>query len=109
MNLNFYLHQHPYDSVIALWVITNMVLYMPPPQAQSSGFYKWVFGVLHAIVGALPRVFSNFLPAGSMIWKILSGGNGASVNGANPMSGGDSSEGTQPGEQGKLDVPSRKE
>lgn len=85
MPIDSYIHQHPYTCIGALWLFSNAVLYMPPPAPNGSGFYKWLFGVLHALAGAIPRVASNLLPAGSMIEKALSGGNGA-TNGSAPNS-----------------------
>jgi len=76
MQINSYIHQHPYACIAALWAFSNMVLYMPPPEPASSGFYKWLFGVLHALAGAIPRIASNFLPGDSIIGKALAGGNG---------------------------------
>lgn len=74
--IDAFIHAHVYFCIGALWIFSNMVLQMPAPGPTSSGFYKWAFGVLHAIAGALPRVASNFLPAGSWIEKLLAGGNG---------------------------------
>ena len=73
--IDSYIHGHPYVCIGALWIFSNMVLQMPPPEPNSSGLYKWAFGVLHALAGAIPRVASNFLP-GSGIGKLLAGGNG---------------------------------
>lgn len=89
-----YAHLHPYLCLFWLWLFSNAALYLPPPVPASSGFaagfYKWVFGLSHAIAGAIPRIASNFLPADSVWGKILSGGNGltngngTSGNGAKP-------------------------
>jgi len=85
ISIDSYLHHHPYAAIAGLWVFSNAVLYMPAPDAKSSPFYKWAFGVLHALAGAIPRVASNFLPAGSALEKALAGGNGI-VNGTDGQS-----------------------
>lgn len=75
MNLNQFAHVHVYALLGGLWVASNFVLQMPPPTDKSSEWYKYIFGVLHALVGALPRVASNFFP-GNPVGKLLAGGNG---------------------------------
>ena len=72
-----FVHAHVVGCFIAFWLFSNAVLYMPPVTPQDSGFYKWLFGFLHAIAGAVPRIASNLLPAGSWAEKLFAGGNGA--------------------------------
>jgi hypothetical protein len=67
---------HPLRTLVGWWTFSNAVLYMPPVEPNSSGLYKWAFGFLHAAAGAIPRLASNVLPAGSWITKLLAGGNG---------------------------------
>ena len=62
---------------VLYWLFSNMVLQMPPPDDKSSKFYKWSFGVLHTVAGAVPRVASNFIPPDSWVYKFLAGGNGS--------------------------------
>ena len=72
---------HPLLTISGWWIFSNIVLTMPPPDAQSGKAYKWGFGFLHGLAGAIPRVASNFLPPGSWLYKLLAGGNGF-TNGA---------------------------
>lgn len=81
MNVDLYIHQHPYAAIGALALLFNIALYMPPPDAQSGKTYKWAFGVIHAFALAFPRIASNFLPVGSFWFKVFAGGNGL-TNGA---------------------------
>ena len=67
---------HPIRYFLIYYAFSNVVLTMPPPDAKSGKVYEWVFGFLHAVSGAIPRVASNFLPPGSWIYKLLAGGNG---------------------------------
>jgi hypothetical protein len=79
-SLDGFIRQHPYDAVITLWIFSNLVLTMPPPELNSPKWYKWLFGFLHSVGGAIPRVAANFLPPDSFLYKLLAGGNGGSTN-----------------------------
>jgi hypothetical protein len=72
--------QHPYATLACYYLFSNLVLTMPPPEPNGSKWYKWLFGFLHGVAGAFPRVAANFLPPGSFFYKLLAGGNGVVVN-----------------------------
>jgi hypothetical protein len=37
-----------------------LVTSMPTPRENGSQFYQWAFNVGHAVVGALPRIISQY-------------------------------------------------
>lgn len=44
------------------WIFTAAVLTMPTPGSNASEFYKWAFGFLHLLAGAVPRIVATFFP-----------------------------------------------
>lgn len=66
-----------WKSLIAIWVAINFVLAMPSPGkkgAPDTWWYNTLYGGLHTLAGALPRLFITLFPQ-SFISKFL-GGNG---------------------------------
>jgi hypothetical protein len=60
-----FVHNHPYQTMIYVFVGTNLISTMPSPTADGTGFrgstlYKWAFGFLHTI--NLPRLLVTLFP-----------------------------------------------
>jgi hypothetical protein len=62
---------HPYQSMIYIFLYTNAVATMPSPTKDGKGFrgsafYDWIFGFLHAM--NIPRLLITLFPtlAGSV-------------------------------------------
>ena len=73
------IHYHPaFIAIIAFWFFSNAVATMPTPDSKSGKGYIWLFGLLHAMAGSLPRLVATLAP-GSIYAKFLTG-NGGSTN-----------------------------
>ena len=61
-------------SLIAYFLMSNIVGSMPSPTPASNGFYRWFFGVLTGIMGGIPRLVATLAP-NSTIGTYLQNGN----------------------------------
>jgi len=51
-----FIHQNPEVPVAALWIFGALVSTMPPPPANCSIFYQWMYGFFNAIAANLDKV-----------------------------------------------------
>ena len=72
-----WVHDHLVLLIVVAWIVSNMIGAMPSPGPNSGAFYKWAFGSLHAIFGAVPRIISTMAPAWSKYFTFGNGGNGS--------------------------------
>lgn len=73
ITLPAWVHQHLTLIVVLAWVASNFVVAMPAPTEKSGPLYKWMFGSLHGIFGAIPRVVATMWP-GAAKWFTFGNG-----------------------------------
>lgn len=73
-----WIHQHPYltAAVVTYYVLSNLVMAMPTPQADDKPYYKYLFAALHGIFGNIPRIVMTLFPQFAIILGKLFGANG---------------------------------
>jgi hypothetical protein len=54
---NYLLHHQLAIGLGAFWLASNVATAMPSPSQSSSALYKFLFTLLHGLIGSLPRIF----------------------------------------------------
>lgn len=84
-----FVQQHLALSLFALWLFSNVVGAMPSPNgtgATATWWYKWLFGTLHAIGGAVPRMIIQFFPQYAKFFGAVEVSNRSAVKNQVPVS-----------------------
>lgn len=61
--MQFVTHHQVAVTFAVCWLLSCAAEAMPKPAPNSGPFYIWIFGFLHLIAGAIPRLVALTFPA----------------------------------------------
>ena len=70
-----FIAQHQVGStIVGFWLASNIAGAMPSPDATSGKGYKFIFTLMHGLVGSVPRLLATVYPASKIGTYLTNGG-----------------------------------
>lgn len=84
--INQFIHTHPMGTAFAaVWVLVLFVTALPTPQPGDPRWYRFIFTLLHGVIGALPRILVAFNPSLASLLRLLPDESEADTQSAHPQ------------------------